>query len=349
MNVLITGGTGFIGSRLALRCLGDGHAVRVLGQENRPAESQNRLLIEERGAEVVLGSVADSGVVRRAVEGMNRVFHLAAAQHEMDVPDEHFRNVNVEGTRCVVEACERAGVERLVHGSTIGVYGSPEGPIDEETPCRPDNIYGVTKLEAERVALGLEGRQPAVVIRIPEVYGPGDRRLIKLFQAIEKGAFLMIGKGDNLHHLIYIGDLIDGLLAAATRPEAVGQTILLAGKEAVTTRQMASVIASELGKTLPKWRLPLPPIALVATLVEVTFRPLGIQPPIHRRRLDFFRKSFLLSDARARETLDFRPAVGFREGVRRTAEWYRSEGFLGSNAEAPEAKPASRDREGYEA
>lgn len=328
MRLLITGGTGFIGSRLALRCLSEGHDVRILAQENTDAESSNRKRLEREGADVILGSVTSQDAVARATSGRDLVVHLAAAQHEMDVPDQHFRDVNVCGTQNVLEASLENGVERVVHGSTIGVYGTPEGTLDEETPAVPDNIYGVTKLRGEETALGYADRLHVVAIRIPEVYGPGDRRLLKLFKGIKNNLFFTIGKGENLHHLIYIEDLVDGLLTAARTPEASGEVILLGGPVAVTTNEMVQTMASALDTTSPRLRLPMAPFVALATVLEVTLRPLAIQPPLHRRRLDFFRKSFRLSTEKAERMLDFAPRIDFEEGARRTARWYEDQGEL---------------------
>lgn len=328
MKVLITGGTGFIGSRLALRCLKRGDDVRVLGQENTQAENSNRALIEKRGAEISVGSVSDNPDLPGLFQGVNVVFHLAATQHEMNVPDQRFWDVNVTGTKNVLEASVAAGVSRVVHGSTIGVYGVPTTVIDEETPCRPDNIYGVTKLEGEKLALSYRDRLAVVVIRIPEVYGPGDRRLVKLFKPINKGAFFVIGRGDNVHHLIFIDDLTDAFLQAAEHDGAVNKLFLLAGKVPVTTEQMVTTIAEQLGAKLPRFRAPMLPFLALATLMELGLRPLGIQPPLHRRRLDFFRKSFILSADRARKAFGFDPKTDFAEGARQTAAYYKEEGLL---------------------
>lgn len=328
MNVLITGGTGFIGSRLALRCAARGDGVRVLARENTDAEASNREALEAAGVEVFIDSVTDPQAVRGALVGIDVVFHLAATQHEMNVPDEKFRSVNVEGTRNVLEAAERAGVRRMVHGSTIGVYGRPRGVLDEASPVEPDNIYGVTKLEGERLALSWSDRVPVVAIRIPEVYGPGDRRLLKLFRAIDRGAFFMIGSGRNLHHLIYVDDLVDGLLAAAESPDTPGELFVLAGPEPVSSNRMARAIAEALEARLPRFRAPLWPFAVLATVLEFTLRPIGVQPPLHRRRLDFFRKSFELSTEKARTTFGFAPSVNFEQGARRTAKWYRDQELL---------------------
>jgi nucleoside-diphosphate-sugar epimerase/SAM-dependent methyltransferase len=329
MNVLITGGTGFIGSRLALRYLDQNDRVRVLGQINTPAEADNQRLLESHGAELVLGSVTDKDKVRTAVTGIDVVFHLAAAQHEANVPDQHFRDVNVTGTENMLEASAAAGVKRFVHGSTIGVYGSAmNGEINENTPLRPDNIYGITKCEGEALARSYQDRLPVVIVRISETYGPGDRRLLKLFKTIQKNVFFMMGDGKNLHHLIYVDDLLDGLMLCATHEQAVGQTFVLAGKQSVTTSEMVQTIAEELhAKTLP-FHVPLTLLYPAATLVEAVAKPLGIQPPIHRRRLDFFKKTFVFSHHQASKLLGFAPSHSFRDGVRKTAKWYTQMGLL---------------------
>lgn len=329
MRVLITGGTGFIGSRLGLRCLQRGDAVTVLGQVNNPAENENRRLLEGRGAKISLVSVTDREGVLSALEGMECVYHLAAAQHEANVPDQHFWNVNVTGTKNMLEGSVRAGVKKFVHGSTIGVYGDAlDGRIDEASPLQPNNIYGVTKLEAEKLVLSYQEQLPVVIIRISETYGPGDHRLLKLFKAIKKGIFFVIGNGKNLHHLIHIDDLIDGLFLASTAEEAQGKAFVLAGKDVLTTREMAEVIAAQLGKRLSRVQIPLFPFLLVASILEGVLRPLGIQPPLHKRRMDFFKKSFLFSREQSKTLLGFDPKMTFREGVADTVKWYEERGYL---------------------
>ncbi|MFQ5582956.1 MAG: NAD-dependent epimerase/dehydratase family protein [Calditrichia bacterium] len=328
MNVLITGGTGFIGSRLALRSLERGDSVSVLGQKNNPAEAENIKFLEKKGVKVFLKEITDREALAEILKEIDVVYHLAAAQHEMNIPDERFWEVNVEGTKNLLELCANANVKRFVHGSTIGVYGILDGEIDESSPCNPDNIYGVTKLEGEKVALSFSERVPVVVIRIPETYGPGDRRLLKLFKAIQKGVFFMIGSGRNLHHLIYVDDLIDGFFLAAQSEKAVGDVLLLAGEKAITTNEMVGIIADELGAKIPGLRAPLSLLWGVATIMEKTLRPLGIQPPLHRRRMDFFRKSFYYSLVKAKDILNYSPQVSFKEGVAKTAKWYKSMGYL---------------------
>lgn len=329
MRVLITGGTGFIGSRLALRSLTEGHSVAVLGQVNTPAEVENRRFLEGKGIRITPGSVTERDQLLDRAKGCDVVFHLAAAQHEANLPDRHFYAVNVDGTRNMLEASVTAGVKRFVHGSTIGVYGSAmEGELNEESALRPDTIYGVTKREGERLALSFNDRIPVAVVRISETYGPGDTRLLKLFKAIRKRVFFMIGPGDNDHQPIYVEDLVDGIYRAAQVSEAVGQVFVLAGKEVLTTQKMVETIAKELGTSLPKLRAPMWPFLAAAVVLEKTLRPLGIQPPLHRRRLDFFRKSFCFSRDKAANVLGFLPSTDFARGVAETAKWYQERGLL---------------------
>jgi len=329
MKVVITGGTGFIGSRLALDSLQKGYSVTLVGQENNATESQNRRLIELKGGQVVICSVNDREKIVEALKDADVVYHLAAAQHEAHLSDKTFWDVNVEGTKNVLEASLAAGIKRFIHGSTIGVYGTAlDGKLDELSPVKPDNIYGVTKLQAESLVRSFQDKLPIVIIRISETYGPGDHRLLKLFRAIDNNVFLRIGSGQNIHHLIYIKDLIEGLNLASHRDEAVGRVFVLSGNDALTTSKMIDVIAAELGKKVPRVGLPLPPFLALATAVETLCRPLGIQPPLHRRRMDFFRKSFQFSQKQAREVMGFDPRVSFIEGVAETAKWYRSIGYL---------------------
>ncbi len=329
MNVLITGGTGFIGSRLALKCLDQGDSVRILGLVNNEAEAENKRLVEARGANITEASVTDRETVFQLAQGVDLVYHLAAAQHEMNVPDQRFWDVNVSGTKNVLEASARARVKRFVYGSTIGVYGSgTDGCIDEQSPLEPDNIYGLTKLEAEKLVLSSRDTLPVVVARISETYGPGDRRLLKLFKAIKKGVFFMIGSGTNVHHLIYVDDLVEGLRLAARAEHAASKVVVLAGKEPVTTKEMVEMIARQLGADVPRFHVPLGPLLLLATVSEKVLRPLGIQPPLHRRRMDFFRKSFTFSPDGAFKGLGFTPQVGIEQGVEETARWYTQMGYL---------------------
>jgi nucleoside-diphosphate-sugar epimerase len=329
MKLLITGGTGFIGSRLALHARSGGRAVVVAGQVNTGAERARLKELNAAGVEVVQGPLQDAAYARHVSAGCDLVIHLAAAQHEANVPDAYFEAVNVEGTRTLLEASLAAGVRRFVYGSTIGVYGEAADTVLTETsPPRPVNVYGRTKLAAEGVVHSYAGRLPTTIVRISETYGPGDFRLLKLFKAIDRGRFFMIGNGLNRRQVIHVDDLIAILLGAGEMPAAIGQVFVAAGAEIMTTRELVSGIATALGRPVPRLRLPLWPFLALAVTMELTLKPLGISPPLHRRRLDFFRKSFVFDTKKVREVLGYTPAVAFRDGAAETAAWYRAMGYL---------------------
>lgn len=329
MKALITGATGFIGSRMALRLKGQGHDVTALGQTNNPLEEERLAALRDGGVTPVLASLFDRDEVRRAAEDCDVVIHLAAAQHEANVPDSHFRKVNVDGVRLLLDVCVDAGITRFVHGSTIGVYGDAgENILDEKSPTNPQNIYGVTKLEGEKLALSYSNSLHVVAVRISETYGPGDGRLLKLFRAVANGSFVMIGAGTNRRQLVHVDDLADALWQAGQIDAANGEVIVVAGSEVLTTAEMVDTIARTLGKKPRSWRLPMWPFLWLAWVMEQTLGRVGIQPPLHRRRLDFFRKSFVFRNDKAERLLGFSPKINFAEGARETADWYREHGKL---------------------
>jgi nucleoside-diphosphate-sugar epimerase len=329
MRIFLTGGSGFIGSRLAPLAIEAGHAVTVVTPINTPAEQARCDALAKAGIKLVIAPLEDSAVIARELQGQDVVIHLAAAQHEAEQPESYFHRVNVEGTRRLLDLAAKAGVRRFVHGSTIGVYGSAaSGSLDEQSPLAPDNPYGRTKAAAEQVVRQFESPMEWAIVRISETYGPADMRLLKLFRGIKKGRFAIVGDGQNLHQLIYVDDLCRGLLAASAVPAAQKQTVVLAGSEKLTTNEMVSAVSDAVGDKKRVLHAPMWPFVLAALVFESTFRPLGLKPPLHRRRLDFFRKSFSFANAKAEQILGFSPQVGFREGARNTAAWYQANGFL---------------------
>jgi nucleoside-diphosphate-sugar epimerase len=279
----------------------------------------------------LVGDVSDAELVARALDGVELVYHIAAAMREANVPDSHFWKVNVEATDRLLALSRKAGVSRFLYCGTSGVVGPSEGRMtDEETECHPKDIYQTTKLAAERAVLdyGREAGLAVSVVRPAGVYGPGDGRLLKLFQMVRKGWFLLVGSGHGKHHLVYIDDLVDGMWLAASNDGAVGRCYNLAGGSPVPLRRLVDTIAGELGVTCQLVRLPFGPMRLLAVVMDRTLRPLGIQPPLYPRRLDFFRHDEHFDISRARRELGFEPRVSLAEGIARTAAAYRAEGWL---------------------
>jgi 2-alkyl-3-oxoalkanoate reductase len=328
MKCLVTGGGGFSGLHLVERLLARGDEPTVI--ELADGSAVRRL--EQLGVRVVQGSVTDTAVVGEAARGQEVVFHLASAFRQIYAPDRLYWDVDVEGTRAVLEAARTHGVRRVVHVSTQGVHGSLlSTPGDEDSPIRPTDYYCTAKFEGERVCEEfMAGGLDVTILRPTSIYGPGDTHgWLKLFRMVEKGRFLMIGSGRTLNHPLYVTNLVDALIAAADAPAARGRTYIIADTRAVTLNELVNAVAEAMDTQVRIFRFPSYRLAHgMATVVELALRPFGGTPPIFRRRLSWFRTNRSFSIARARQELGYEPAIDLAEGLRRTARWYRDQGLL---------------------
>jgi nucleoside-diphosphate-sugar epimerase len=331
MRLLVTGGTGFIGSHLAEQGRRLGAEVVVLGLTDRPEERANVELLRQQGVEVVSGSITDSELCGLAVRGATHVFHLAVAMREGAKSDEFFESVNLDGTRQLLEASARGGVRRFVYCSTIGIYGHrAPGITREDSPLAPGNAYERSKVSAERLVreFGAARGLPYTILRPADVYGPRDQRLLKLFKGVSAGRFPLFGSGKGRRHMIYVDDVVSGFFRTCASDRALGQSFILAGPKACTLRDLVAEVQAATGSRRYGLRLPLKPMLGVAAVVEDISRRLGVEPPIYRRRMDFFWSDSEFDTTHARQELDWAPRVDLPEGIRRTLEDYRRSGAL---------------------
>ena len=340
MKVLVTGGTGFVGSHLVRRLLRTGHQVTSLDPSPGLADEELRGL----GATLLTGSVTSTQEVERAMDGQELVFHLASPFGDLLQPDQAYWDIEVEGTRNVLAAAERHEVRRVVHCSTQGVHGIITAPPgDEDSPVAPRDYYCHSKAEGEKVAREFMARGlDVVVVRPTSVYGPGDTRgWLKLFRMASKGWFLMVGTGRTLNHPVYVENLVDLFELAAVSPVARGRTYIAGDDRAVTLTELVRAVGRAVGNEVRIVRFPFYRAAWYASAaVEHAFRKLRVKPPVFRRRLSWFITNREFSIRRAREELGYRPRVTLGEGLARTAQWYREHGFLA--AESPRAQPERR-------
>jgi len=323
--ILVTGATGFCGGHLALRLAGNGHRVRALV---RPTAETDQL--KAAGVELVTGDLTARADVAKAAEGCRKIYHIAAVYRTASHPDSYYEDVNVGGTVNVLEAAKKHGVARTIHCSTIGVHGDvKEFPCTEDSPFNPGDIYQRTKLAGEQAAqAAFKAGLPGVVFRPAGMYGPGDLRFLKLFKSVNDGRFIMFGSGETFYHLVYIDDLIDGILLCGEHPDALGGTFIIAGDRWVSLNEWVAEIAGALGVPEPKIRLPYWPLEAAAVACEAACKPFGIEPPLHPRRAHFFKKHRAFSIERARKVLGYDPKIPLAEGVRRTAAWYIANGHI---------------------
>ncbi len=315
-----------MGRHLAASLLSRGGRVRIVTRSEA-----ERVAEPLPGAEYIQGDLGGDGPWERALAGAEKVFHLASFVREAAPADEEFRRVNVLGTERLARAAACAGVSRFVHVSTTGVHGNVEDPpADEDAPIRAADIYQKTKWEGEEALRRVSGETglPITIIRPAGVYGPGDARLLKLFRLVQKGRFVMLGDGKTLFHPVHVSDLVRGIILAAESEAAAGRTYIIAGEKPVTLTELVERISAALGVQAPKLRFPAGPVLILADIVEGICRPFGIEPPLFRRRVEFFTKNRAFTWRRAEAEIGYRPQVALDEGLATTAGWYREKGWL---------------------
>jgi nucleoside-diphosphate-sugar epimerase len=326
MKVALTGASGYTGGHVMRALLARGDTVKALVRERSITPD-----LLSSGAELVRGALGDTGAARRLVAGCEAVMHIAAVYRTAGHPNSYYREINVEGTRKLLEAAAEAGVRRFVHTSTVGVHGDVlNPPADETAAIAPSDIYQETKAEAEAMSreFGRASGLEVAIVRPGAIYGPGETRLLKVFKSIARGRYAVVGSGKPHYHLVYIDDLVDGFLLALDRPEAAGETFIIAGPRSLSQDDLAREIASATGGSVWPIHLPAWPIQRLGDVVEGICVPLGLEPPIHRRRVDFWVKNRSFSIEKARRLLGYAPKVDLTEGIRRTARWYRENGWI---------------------
>lgn len=327
MKILVTGGTGFTGKALVRRLLDDGHQVVALDfQEGLKTQE-----LRDWGAEVVIGTVTDKEVVDRCMKGVEVVHHLAAAFRQLNVPNSYYWDVNVEGTRNVLEAARREKVKKFVYCSTCGVHGNVDNPPgNEESPINAADYYQQTKYEAEPIVKEYQQKgMETTILRPAAIYGPGDpERFFMIFKRVNKGMFPMFGNGKTLYHPLYIDHLVDAHVLAQEPGKGVGEAYLIADEEYIEIETLVQKTAAALKVDVKIPRFPVTPVIIVGHICEKVCKPFKITPPIFPRRVDWYRQNRAFSIDKAKRDLGYAPHISIDEGLRRTAAWYREEGYL---------------------
>jgi 2-alkyl-3-oxoalkanoate reductase len=320
-TVLVTGASGFIGSHLVRRCLNEGYRVKALVRKGNSCIATLRA----SGVEVVEGDVRDARAVDEAVRGCNIVLHSAALNSDWGAKQD-FIDINVGGTRTMCESSIRHGVERLVHLSTLECFDHHTlDRVDERSPyfireqCYPD-----TKIAGSNEVWAAMKRGLSASILYPVIVcGPGDRTIFPLLADGIRKRQLFFWSRNAPMSLIYIDNLVDLTMLAATRPEAAGEAFMACDGEAITFEAVCQRIAAAIGSPSPSLHLPFGLVRGVAGAMEALYRVAGSakRPLLTRQAVDLLASHALVDVSKARAMLGWQSLVPQDEGIRRALEW----------------------------
>lgn len=326
-RLVVTGAAGFIGGALLRRLHAAG--LDVLGTALRDEEVA---ALREAGFTSMRLDLADATTFADALAGADVVFNVAAMFQEYAAGEAEYRKVNCDGAVALCRAAAAAGVRRFVHVSTVGVHGAVKQiPCTEQTPLNPMDAYHRTKLAGEQAITEFARTLPPgdMVVthnRPSMVYGPGDWRMsYRLCDLLCRGKFIMVGDGQTLAHLGHIDDQVDSLLLSATAPrEAVhGEAFNIASDRPCSLNELTTMLAEALAVSPPTRRVPVTPVWLASLLCEMVCLPLGVSPPLFRRRVGFFTHNRAFDCSKAKARLGYTSRRTLAQGLTDTAAWYR--------------------------
>ncbi|MEH6593606.1 MAG: NAD(P)-dependent oxidoreductase [Halioglobus sp.] len=315
-KVFITGASGFLGKALSKRCRELGAEVSGLDFKADPAWG------------VVAGDLTQPDQWCQALKGIETVIHTAAVVSNTASMDQAWR-INVKATADLLERCHTAGVKRFVQLSSVAAYGFDAlEPCVESQPLRPmGNTYVDTKIASEHIVLACHasGKMDCTIVRPGDVYGPGSRPWVVLpLEMIRAGKFLLPAHGKGLFSPIYIDDLVEGLLLAATRAEGAGEIFNISGGIEPSCHEFFSYHARMAGAKSPR-TLSTGVALLIAESARVLAQAVGASTELGRGTINMLSRRAGYSIEKSQRLLGYQPQVSLEEGMRRTEAWARHE------------------------
>ncbi len=327
MKVLVTGAAGFLGGHLIDMLIERGDEIRAMV---RPVEDSTYVR-SLKGVEVVYGDLTDEESLKRAVEGVQRVYNVGAKTGPWGLEDV-YRAINVQGLASLINVSMEAGVERIVHASSITVYGHHlHGLVTEDYPFHAeDNPYSRTKIAGEKLIANLvkDRGAPVVIVRPGWIYGPRDNASFGKYVArVESGKFFLMGSGNNIVPVVYVRDVAQGLIKAGDAgDEVIGRAYTLAGAQRVTQAEYLNTIADALGVPHLKWQVPFPALYLAGRTAELVWQAMGRRgsapPPFTTYGVTLQGGEQAFSIERARRELGYAPEYDIERGVAEGVRWY---------------------------
>jgi len=318
--ILVTGGTGFIGSHLVDKLVADGERVRVLVRRTG--------LFDGAPVEVAHGDLITGEGIERALSGVDTVLHLAGVTKALSAADYYTGNVTATENLARAISKETRPI-RMVHVSSLAAVGpAPDTtPLTEDTEPHPVAHYGKSKLAGERSVRSI--LPDAVIVRPPAVYGPRDTDVFEVLKSINQGVVLQIAGGERYFSAIYVTDLVDGILAAARVPGASGRSYFLAQSTVVSWSELIGIAAGIMGGKVRVVKVPASAAYAVGFCAELWSRVTRKPGIVSRDKVSEMECRYWICDTRrAGEELGFVATTNIREGLANALAWYREAGWL---------------------
>jgi len=323
IKTLVTGSTGFIGRHIVQALCNEGYKVRCLVRENSKIAR-----LEDLDVELTFGDLLDQGSLEKALDGVSLIFHVAGEVYSND-PNDHDK-INVQGTENLFKVCINKPIEKLIFFSSIAATGpmlDNKTLLNEQTPPKPINAYGISKYKAEMKAQQFYNNHkvPIVIVRLPVVYGPGVSEYSRVFlflNMIRKGLYRVIGNGKNIISLCHIDNLIHGVLLAVNQKKSIGKIYLIADERPYTINELVQAIAKEENVVLSSIHIPVAVAHILAFIMLLLNQFLVFNPILNKNLIKEATSNWGCNILRAQKELNYQPPIDLQQGLKTTVNWY---------------------------
>ena len=340
MNILITGGTGFVGSAFCRLLSDEGHCCTCFDL-HEPANE----LVKNGNVKFIQGDVRDRGALNKAMTGVDAVIHLAAAHHDFGISEQTFHDVNVGGMTNVCDSMQQHGVKKLCFFSTVALYGKQDTPPTETTTPEPNSPYGSTKLAAEKVCIQWCEADPTnqcLVMRPTVIFGPNSfANMYSLIRQIDSGKFLRVGKMANIKSLAFVDNIVStsiNLWITKNHPQQGIDFFNYVDVPDLCSRQIVENVYRELNRKKPVFSLPLWLARLLVFPVDLLIKITGKNLPISSARINKLAVANTQIDASKIHKIADPPATSVPDGIQQMVSWYQTEG---KTCSVPNRRPPS--------
>mgnify|MGYP001610205291 CR=1 FL=1 len=325
MRVLITGATGFVGNYLVKELSKDNHKITCLVRRETKFPNINRISF-------ILGDIKDKESVDRAVKGQDVVFHLVGIGSISALSRksyEKFREINVEGTRNVLDSCLKHKVKKIIYLSSTAAMGMiKKSPINEEENCNPKTPYQRSKYESEKLIKEYFSKYhlPIIILRPSMIYGPGMRhsQILKIYNVMKKGFFPFVDGGKATIPAVHVKDVVSSILAA-TKNGKIGETYIITSDDHKTLKEIVDIIQRKENMKVVKINLPKTFLKVPIFILQNVSLLVGINSPMTLQRLDSFTFNRVFDISKSKKELKWEPKIKFEQGLEETINWLNSE------------------------